>query len=52
VLVEDFATVRRIGRAFGLLFNYQKCELVSDDLEVIEKFRAIAPSIIHVSTPN
>jgi len=52
VLIEDFATVRRIGSAFGLLVNEQKCELVTDDLEVVEKFRAIAPSIIHVSTPK
>jgi len=50
VLIEDFVMVRRIGRAFGLLVNDQKCELVTDDLEVVEKFRAIAPSIIHVGT--
>jgi hypothetical protein len=50
VLIEDFETVRRIGRAIGLLVNDQKCELVTDDIEVVDKFRAIAPSIIHVST--
>jgi len=33
--------LRRIGSAFGLLVNEQKCELVTDDLEVVEKFRAI-----------
>ena len=52
VLIEDFEVVRRIGSAIGLLLNEHKCELVTDDMEVVEKFRAIAPSINHVSTSH
>jgi len=49
VLIEDFETVRRIGSTLGLLLNEHKCELVTDDMEVVEKFRVIAPTIIHVN---
>ena len=48
ILIEDFETVRRIGSTFGLLLNEQKCELVTNDMEVVKKFRVIAPTIIHV----
>ena len=37
--------MRRIGSTFGLLLNEHKCELVTNDLEVVKKF---APTIIHV----
>ena len=33
---------------FGLLLNEHKCELVTNDMEVVKKFRVIAPTIIHV----
>jgi len=49
VLIEDFETVRRIGSTLGLLLNEHRCELVTDDMEVVEKFRVIAPTIIHVN---
>jgi len=49
-LLSDFNTVCRIGSELGLLLNEQKCELVTDDFKVLEKFRAVAPAILHVKT--
>ena len=48
VLIEDFETVRRTGKTLCLLLNEHKC--VTDNKSVVDKFRTIAPSIIHVST--
>jgi hypothetical protein len=50
VLIKDFETVRQVGSSLGLLLNEQKCELITDDKDVLDKFRSIAPSILHVST--
>ena len=44
VLIEDFETVRCIDITVGLLLNEHKCELVTDDMEVVKKFRVIAPT--------
>ena len=48
VLIESFETARCIGSTFGLLLNEHKCELVTNDIEVVKQFRVIAPTIIHV----
>ena len=45
VLISDFLVVHSIG----LKLNESKCELITDDLDVLLKFRAIAPSIQHIS---
>ena len=50
VLLVDFNTVRRVGQEFGLELNEQKCELITDDDDVVDKFRADAPSILHIKT--
>ena len=52
VLIEDLEMVRRNGSAIGLLLNEHKCELVTDDMEVVQKIQTIAPSITHVHTSN
>ena len=50
VLIEDFETVQRIGSSLGLVLNEKKCELITDDMDVVEKFKIIAPSIMHISS--
>ena len=40
--------MRRIGSTFGLPPNEHKCEPVTNDLEVVKKFRVIALTITHV----
>ena len=50
VLLIDFNTVRRVGQELGLELNEQKCELITDDDDVVDKFRADAPSILHIKT--
>ena len=52
MLIEDLEMVRRNGSAIGLLLNEHKCELVTDDMEVVQKIQTIAPSITHVHTSN
>jgi hypothetical protein len=48
VLLQDLETVRRVGRTIGLVLNEQKCELVTDDSDVIAQFRTTAPAILHI----
>ena len=50
VLLIDFNTVRRVGQELGLELNEQKCELITDDDDVVDKFRVDAPSILHIKT--
>jgi hypothetical protein len=50
ILLVDFNTVRRVGQELGLELNEQKCELITDDDDVVDKFQADAPSILHVKT--
>jgi hypothetical protein len=50
VLVHDYETVRRVGKKLGLMLNEQKCELITDDPDVITRFRSVAPTILHIST--
>ena len=45
VLLGDF---RKVGSNLGLTLNETKCELITEDPDVISKFRFIAPSITHV----
>jgi hypothetical protein len=48
-LLADFQTVRRSGEELGLVLNVSKCELITDDSDVVAKFREVAPDIKHVS---
>ena len=48
-LIKDFLLLQQIGSSIGLELNESKCELITDDLDVLLKFRAIAPSIQHIS---
>ena len=48
VLLDDLETVRKVGGNLGLTLNETKCELNTEDPDVISKFRIIAPSILHI----
>ena len=49
VLLDDWNTVVEEGRKIGLVVNASKCELITDDLEVVSKFQSVAPDHKHVS---
>jgi len=40
------------GKKIGLVINISKCELITDDEEVVVKFKAFAPGIQHVTTAS
>ena len=50
VLLDDFEAVRQNGSSLGLILNEGKCELITNEPEIVERFRTIAPSILHVNT--
>jgi len=52
VLINDFQAIQQVGRTVGLELNVHKCELITDDPEVLYKFTAVAPSIQHVSVSH
>ena len=49
-LMTDFQMLIDEGRKLGLVVNVAKCEIITDDDEVLRKFRTIAPDIKHVKT--
>jgi len=51
-LLADWKMLLEEGRKIGLIINVAKCELVTDDEEVVRKFKAVAPAIKHVSTAS
>ncbi len=50
VLIHDYETVRRIGKELGLVLNEQKCELITGDPDVVNRFKSVAPRILHINT--
>jgi hypothetical protein len=38
------------SRKLGLIINITKCEIMTDNVEVLEKYRDVAPGIKHVKT--
>ena len=51
-LLADFRMLLEEGKKFGLVVNVAKCEVITDDDEVLQKFRDIAPDIRHVKTAS
>jgi len=49
VLISDWKMLVEEGRKIGLVVNVTKCELITDDVEVIDKFRVVAQEIKVVS---
>jgi len=40
------------GRKLGLVINVAKCEIITDDVDVLQKFRNIAPNVKYVKTSS
>ena len=51
-LLEDFRMLMVEGAKLGLIVNIAKCEVITDDENVLQKIRDIAPSIQHVKTSS
>ena len=47
-LIQAFETIRTEGAKIGLRVNEKKCELLTSDCTVIERFQSIAPDVIIV----
>ena len=47
-LIQAFEYVRTEGAKIGLLVNERKCELITNDASVIQRFQSIAPGVIIV----
>jgi len=50
-LLDDFSLIIKESRHLGLCVNLHKCELITSDAEVVRRFQALAPEIIH-ATPS
>jgi len=48
VLLEDLQMIIVEGKKLGLIVNTAKCEVITDDHQVAERFRFLAPDIKHV----
>jgi hypothetical protein len=48
ILLSDFRTIINEGPNYGLHLNEIKCELITNDDSIVEKFRKLAPKVIHV----
>ena len=51
-LLSDFEMLRVEGRKLDLVVNDVKCEIITDDVELLRKFKNIAPDIKHVTTAS
>ena len=49
-LLMDWRMLLEESKKIGLVINVSKCELITDDVDVVAKFKAIAPDIKHVGT--
>ena len=49
-LMTDFQMLNNERRKLGLVVDVAKCEIITDDDEVLQKFRTIASDIKHVKT--
>ena len=49
-LLYDLDTVRRVGPTIGLVLNDAKCEIITNDDNVVNVIRAAMPNIRHISS--
>ena len=47
-LLVDLETVHRVGPAIGLVLNEEKCEIVTDDVDVVTSTKAVLLNIRHI----
>ena len=48
ILLKDLELIRRIGEEIGLSLNEAKCEIVTNDQQVVNQLRDVMPNIRHV----
>jgi hypothetical protein len=49
-LLIDFDVIVNESKNIGLIISTSKCELITDDEEIVQQFRTVAPDITHVQT--
>jgi hypothetical protein len=49
-LLADFEMIVNQSKSLGLTVSTSKCELITDNDEVVQQFRLVAPDIKHVKT--
>jgi hypothetical protein len=49
-LLTDFRMLLDESTKLGLSINIAKCEIITDDVKVLQKFKDVAPGIRHVDT--
>ena len=47
-ILHDLDPIRRVGPTIGLLLNENKCEIITNDDNVVSSIQAIMPNILHV----
>ena len=47
-LLDDFSLIMKESCELGLHVNVSKCELITNDAEVVRRFRALSPEITDV----
>ena len=48
-IVNDYFTIVQEGKEIGLVVNPQKCEIITNDLDIVQKFYSLAPEMVHTS---
>jgi hypothetical protein len=51
-LLTDFEMIVKEAKNFGLTVSTSKCELITDDDDIVRQFRAVVPDINHVNTSD
>jgi hypothetical protein len=51
-LLTDFEIIVKEAKNFGLTVSTSKCELITDDDDIVRQFRAVVPDINHVNTSD
>ena len=45
-LVNDYLTIVEEGKELGLVVNPQKCEIITNELDIVQKFHSLAPEMV------
>ena len=49
-LIANFNTIVAEGLKLGLVINVHKCDIITDDMSVVKRFKSIVPDIKYVMT--
>lgn len=48
-LISDFRMLKTEGEKLGLVINPAKCELITDDISLVDRVRVVIPDILHTN---